>query len=50
MKTNRIMSISKIFIDLRAIRQKIKIKNTFPDIVYNFLVVQEPCKNIKTFA
>ena len=41
MNINHIMSISKILIDLCAIRQKIKIKNIFRNIVYNFLLVKE---------
>ena len=36
MKINRTMSISNILRNLCSIRQKIKIKNTFADIVYNF--------------
>ena len=44
------MSISKILIDLCAISQKIRIKNTFADIVYNVLVVKKSCKNIKKFV
>ena len=35
------MSILKILTDLFAIRQKIKIKNTFESIVYNVLVVKQ---------
>ena len=46
MKISRIMSISKILIDLCAIRPKIKIKNTFADIVYNVLVVKMSWKNM----
>ena len=45
---SRIISISKISRDLCAIRQKIKTKNTFADIVYNALVVKISCKNIKS--
>ena len=41
MKTNQAMSISKIFTDLCLIRQNIKLKSTFADIVYNVLVVKE---------
>ena len=44
------MSISKTLTDLCAIRQKIKTKNTFIDIVYNVLVVKKSCKSIKEFA
>ena len=36
MKISRIMSISRILIDLCAIRQEIGIKNTFADIAYMF--------------
>ena len=46
---SRIMSISRILIDLCATRQKIQIKNTFADIVYYFLVVKKSCKNKKVF-
>ena len=35
------MSILKVLTDLRAISQKIKIKNTFASIVYNFFLVGE---------
>ena len=38
MKISCIMSISRILIDLCAIRQKVRIKNTFADIVYNSVV------------
>ena len=41
MKRSHIKSISKILTELCAIRQKIKIKNTFASIVYNILVVKE---------
>ena len=41
MKISRIMSVSKILINLRAIRQKIRTKDNFSDIVYNFLVVKK---------
>ena len=47
MKISHIMSISKILTDLCSIRQKIKIKNTFADIVYNVLAVEKFCKNIR---
>ena len=47
MKISYFLSISKILTDLCAIRQKIRIKNTFEDILYNFLVVKKSCKNIK---
>ena len=35
------MCISKILTNLCLIRQKIKMKNAFADIVYNVLVVKE---------
>lgn len=41
MKISRIMFISNILIDQYVIRQKIKIKNTFADIAYNFLEVKK---------
>ena len=34
------MSISRILIDLCAIRQKIILKNTFADIIYNALIMK----------
>ena len=41
MKIKHTMSISKIFTDLFSIRQNVKVKYTFADIVYNILVVKE---------
>ena len=41
MKVSYIITILKISVDLCAIRQKIKIKNTFADIVYNFLRMEK---------
>ena len=41
MKISPIMSILKILTDLCAIKQSVKLKNTFSDIVYNVLVVKE---------
>ena len=41
MKTSCIMSISRILTNLCAIRQKLRIKNIFADIVYNSLVVKK---------
>ena len=41
MKINRIMSIPKILTDLWTIRQKVIIKSTFANIVYNVFVVKE---------
>ena len=40
MKISSIISISKVLTNLCVIRQKIKIKNTFADVVYNVLVVK----------
>ena len=40
MKISHIMSILKILTDLYAIRQKIRIKNNFENVVYNVLVVK----------
>ena len=40
MKINHIRAMSKILIDLSAIRQKIIMKNTFADIIYNVLLVR----------
>ena len=36
--------------DLRLIKQKIRIKNIFSNIVYNVLVVKEFWRNIKKFV
>ena len=41
MKISPIMSISNNLIDLYSIRQKLRIKNTFVNIVYNVLVVKK---------
>ena len=41
MKISHTMFISKILTDLCAIRLKIRIKNTFSNIVYNLLVVKK---------
>ena len=43
------MSILKILTDLFAIRQKIRLKNTFANIIFNVLVAKEPWKKIKMF-
>ena len=40
MKITHIIPISQILVDLCAIRQKIKIKNFFEDIVYNVLAAK----------
>ena len=50
MKISLIMCISKILTDLCAIKQKIKIKNIFANLAYNFLVVKNFCKNTKKIA
>ena len=47
MKISRIMHISKILIGLCAIRQKIRIKTTFADIVYSILIVKKSSKIMK---
>ena len=49
MKISGIMYISRILIDLCARRQKIKIKKTFADIVYDGLEVKKFYNNIKRF-
>ena len=46
MKISCIMSISEILIDICAMRQKIRIKNTFADILYNVIVAKKSCLNI----
>ena len=40
MKIKPNISISKISIDLCAVRHRIRIKNIFADIVYNVLVLK----------
>ena len=47
MKISHIISISQILTDIRTIRQKIRIKNTFAVIFYNVLVAKKSRKNIK---
>ena len=42
--------VSKTLRDLCSIRQKTKVKNTFTNIVYNFLVVKTSCNNIERYA
>ena len=49
MKISRIMSISKILIDLCAMRQIIRIGNTFAYIDYNVLVVKSLARTQKSF-
>ena len=46
MKTSHTMSVSKILTNFSSIRQNIKIKNTFADIVNNVLVVKKFWQNI----
>ena len=41
MEISRIILISNILTDLSAIIQNARIENTFPDIVYNALVVKK---------
>ena len=41
------MSISRTLRDLCAIKQKIRIENTFAYAVYNVIVVKKTCMNIK---
>ena len=41
MKINHTMRISKILTDSCAIKQKIKIKNIFANVVYNVLAVKK---------
>ena len=41
------MSILKILTNLCAIRQKVRIKNTFASIVYSVLVIEKSCKSLK---
>ena len=41
MKISQIMSISNILTDSCATKQKIRIKNSFPSIVYHVSVVKE---------
>ena len=50
MEISGIMATSRNLINLCAIRQKIRIKNTFAYIVYNFLVAKQSWKNIKKFV
>ena len=46
MKIIRIMSISKILIELCAIRQKVKIKNVYADIVCSVLSLGRTSKGL----
>ena len=47
MKISLIMYISKILTDLCAIKERIRIKNKFANVVYNVLVVKKFGKNKK---
>ena len=47
MKISHIICISKILTDLYTIRQNIKIRNIFVNIVCDALVIKNSCKNIK---
>ena len=47
MKISHIMAISKILIDLCAIRQEIGIKNNFKDIVYSVLSAKKALQEHK---
>ena len=47
MKISHIMSILMTLTDSSAIRQSVRLKNIFVNIVYNFLVVKEFWENIK---
>ena len=40
-KISDLMSTSKILTDLCAIKQSVKLKNTFVDVVYSVLVVKK---------
>ena len=42
--------VSKTLRDLFSIRQKTKVKHTFADIVYNFLVIKTSSNNIERYA
>ena len=50
MRISCIMSISKILTDLCALRQILRIKITFENIVYNVLLMEMSCKNIKRYV
>ena len=41
MRISHTLSISKILTDLCVIRQSLRIKNSFANIVYNVLLVKE---------
>ena len=43
------MYVTKTLMELCAVRQKIKTKNTFADIDLNPLAVKTSCKNLKKF-
>ena len=50
MKISLIMCISKILTGFCVIKQKIKIKSIFTNVVYSVLVVRRFCKNTKKIA
>ena len=50
MRISHIICILKILTDLCVIRQKIIIKNTFANVVYNVIVVKRSCKKIRKIA
>ena len=50
MKINHTMCISNILTDLCTVKQKIKMKNIFANVVYSVLVVTTSCKNTKIIA
>ena len=49
MKISRIMYVTKTLMELCAVTQKIKTKNTFADIDLNALAVKTSCKSLKKF-
>ena len=50
MKISPIMCISKILIDSYAIKQMIKTKSIFENVVYSILVMKTFCKNTEKIA
>ena len=50
MEVGHIMSISRILMDLCAIRQKIRIKNSFYRYCLQCFSSEKSCKNIKKFV
>ena len=49
-KISDLMSTSMILTDLCAIKQSVKLKNTFVDVVYSVLVVKKLWRRIKKFV